>query len=200
MPEHTFALILRGDVDRHIDELFEAGCDDATFGEIDGVPYAEFDREAPTLAEAIASAIRDVETVGGLQVMRVEPDDLVTAAEIAGRLGRTRESVRLLIKGARGPGGFPPPVARVSGRNRLWRWADVAAWAGKKELADELGDAQFVAALNSSLELRHRLPQLEEPERAFVIASGSPRNLRDTQAPPGEQVVSTSAVKPSGRR
>ena len=88
MAEYNFTLILDGDVENHLDELFEAGCDDATFGTVDGVHYADFDREASSLAEAIASAIDDVESVPGLRVRRVEPDDLVTASEIAGRLQR----------------------------------------------------------------------------------------------------------------
>ena len=64
--------------------MFEAGCGDATFGSIDGVHYATFDREAETLGEATSSAIAGVESVGGLRVRRIEP---VTASEIAGGEG-----------------------------------------------------------------------------------------------------------------
>jgi hypothetical protein len=65
MPEHNFTLLITGDVERHLDELYEAGCDDATFGSIDGTQYADFARQAGTLSEAIASAIGDVESVDG---------------------------------------------------------------------------------------------------------------------------------------
>lgn len=81
MPEHSFTLILDGDVEAHLDELFEAGCDDATFGYVDGVPYGDFHRAAPTLVDAIASAISAVESIHGLRVARVEPDNLVTARD-----------------------------------------------------------------------------------------------------------------------
>lgn len=102
MVEHRYTLIIDGDVESHLDELYEAGCDDATFGTVDGVHYSDFDRAAETLADAIASAIHEVEPMPGLRVRRVEPDDLVTAAEIASRLHRTRESVRLLVARKRG--------------------------------------------------------------------------------------------------
>lgn len=79
------------------------------------------------------SAIAAVESVLGRgSVMRVEPDELVWAAEIAHRLGRTRQSVRLLMHGKRGPGGFPRPAATAT-RNPLWRWSEVADWFERYE-------------------------------------------------------------------
>ncbi len=53
------------------DRLFEAGCDDGTFGMTQGVLQISFARDAPTLREAITSAIRDVQS-GGCRVERVE--------------------------------------------------------------------------------------------------------------------------------
>ncbi len=46
MSEHHFTLVLQGDPesDETIDALFEAGCDDATFGTVDHVGYADFVR------------------------------------------------------------------------------------------------------------------------------------------------------------
>ena len=59
---HNFTLILHGDVtsDEVLDRLYEAGLDDGTFAEIEGTSVAEFDREAPSLAEAVASAIEGI--------------------------------------------------------------------------------------------------------------------------------------------
>lgn len=169
MPEYSFILIIDGDVEARIDELFEAGCDDATFGSVDGVHYADFDREAATLGEAISSAIAAVEWVGGLRVRRVEPDDLVTASEIAERMGRSRESVRLLIAGERGAGDFPAPVSHLRSRNRLWRWSDVVAWAGEAD-ASEVSRAHLIAAVNAALELRTKTEGLPESSRALVAS------------------------------
>lgn len=168
MPEYSFTVVIDGDVDAHLDDLFEAGCDDATFGTLDGVQYADFDRTAPTFVHAVKSAISAIESVPGARVVRVEPDDFVTAAEIAERLGRTRESVRLLIAGERGPGTFPAPVSHLRTRNRLWRWSDVATWAGVD--APTMTQARLVAAVNAAVALRLTASELPEDERSFVTS------------------------------
>lgn len=166
--EHEFTLVLEGAgvlEPENLDAWFEAGCDDATFGEVDGVGYADFARSASTPAAAILSAIDQLESaVPSIRVIRVEPDDLVNASDMAARLGRSRESVRLLIAGERGPGGFPAPLSHLKARGRMWRWAEVAPWA-RKALGTELPDtdaAIFVAAINDALDLRHLSPELEE--------------------------------------
>ena len=48
--------------------------------------------------------------------------------DLAVRLGRTAESVRLLATDERGPGGFPPAAGVVGKGVRVWRWADVRPW------------------------------------------------------------------------
>ncbi|MDP9476551.1 MAG: hypothetical protein M3R38_12860 [Actinomycetota bacterium] len=75
MFEYSFTLVIEGDVEPHLDELFEAGCEDATFGSVDGVHYADFDREAETLSRAVSSAIADVESVPGLVARRLREHD-----------------------------------------------------------------------------------------------------------------------------
>ena len=90
-----------------IDLLFEAGCDDATVGVSDGVQYVDFDREAGALDDAILSAVDDLETLKGVEVVRIADAGLASLADVAARVGRTRESVRLLVSGDRGPEDFP---------------------------------------------------------------------------------------------
>lgn len=170
MHEHYFVVVIDGDVEAKIDDLFEAGCDDATFGSVDGVHYADFERQAPTFQGAVSSAVRDVESVPGLVVRRIEPDDLVTASEIAERLGRSRESVRLLVAGERGAGTFPAPVSHLRTRNRLWRWSDVAEWANEAGPA-EVARARFIAAANAALELRAKATDLPKEARALFLGS-----------------------------
>jgi hypothetical protein len=175
MKTFEFTLVLAGEdvlSEPILDALFEAGCDDATFGNVDGVPFADFSRQAGSLAEAIETAIRDVRSVPGVAVLRVEPDELVTAAEIAARLGRSRESVRLLVSGERGPGSFPAPVSHLKLRGRLWLWSDVATWARNSLGLDVSGgdSTAFIAALNDALELARLLPALSRPsERRAVL-------------------------------
>ncbi len=89
---YTFSLILSGIsnlTDEVCDALFEAGCDDALLGVHNGVVSLDFDREATSLQEAVLSAITDVENAGvGVQIDRVEPDELMEMADIAGRTNR----------------------------------------------------------------------------------------------------------------
>src|SRR5690349_12185617 len=108
MTMHVFSVVLdRVPTDDELDALFAAGCDDAAFSMEQGLSIAEFDREAPTLADAIVSAVRDIESAR-LVVMRVRDEDLVTLADIGDRVGQSRESIRRYATGERGPGGFPP--------------------------------------------------------------------------------------------
>ncbi|MEK7862203.1 MAG: hypothetical protein AAB295_02955 [Chloroflexota bacterium] len=160
--------------DDQLNALFAAGCDDATFGAEGGALIVNFDRKAPSFAEAVNSARWQIEgTVPRLRVVRivVENEDLVTASEIARRAGLTREGVRLLATGARGPRTFPTPRATL-GRQRLWHWPDVAAWFARERGAhlkvesDEQG--RFVHAFNEALDLRSQRLPAGSPERKAV--------------------------------
>lgn len=149
------------DDDAQMDILFEAGCDDATFFAENGGTYAVFHRDASTPELAVLSAIRGIESVGGdARVLRVETDDdWLTAAEIAQKTGRTRQSIHQLIQGQRGPGGFPLPVSRHNARNPLWSWNAVRAWfvsyaPGSVPASSEHPSTNFLAAVNDRLDLR----------------------------------------------
>jgi hypothetical protein len=173
---HSFTLFFEGaDVldDERFDALHEAGCDDALFGVRDCAQYGAFDRAAPSFSEALASAIRDVTAaVPGLRVVRIEPDELVTMAAIAQRSGLSREYIRLLAAGTRGPGGFPAPVAYADRRTRLWHWPDVAHWLICHRIAKVAVDAQaadLVAAMNAAFDLREHVGHLQsQRDRALV--------------------------------
>jgi hypothetical protein len=83
MTHFSFTLTIEGaDVmsDAAQDALFEAGCNDATFGVSDHLQTAEFDREAADFAEAVASAIKAVETaVPGARVVEIHREHDVAA-------------------------------------------------------------------------------------------------------------------------
>lgn len=175
MTTYEFTLLVEGgdlQTDESQDALFAVGCDDATIGLTAGVQYLQFDREARSLADALVSAITAVETaVPGVRVVRVAPDEYVTLAEIARRTRRTRESVRLLATGDRGPGDFPPPAARAEQRNKLWRWAEVARWFTRQlgETVPAVPDAAL-SAVNGLLQARVALAQLGAVDRDAVLA------------------------------
>lgn len=73
MPEHEFTLMVRGPVEDEttLDQLFDAGCADATIRSVDGVWYLDFHREGFSFSESLRSAIRDVQSVPGTQVVQV---------------------------------------------------------------------------------------------------------------------------------
>lgn len=172
---HSFTLYVEGlDVssDADVDALHEAGCDDATVGARDGAAYAIFDREAASFSDALRSAIAAVlRALPQARIVRIEPGDLVTMATVASRCGRTRESIRLLANEGRGPGGFPPPVAYVDERTRLWYWPDVARWLNenrKARIEIDADAADLVAAMNAAFELRDHAARLPSGDRALV--------------------------------
>jgi hypothetical protein len=192
-----FTLILSGPTEvteSLADTLFEAGCDDATVGSRGGVVHMHFDREADTFQEAVVSAIRDVWSAG-IEVARIDLGDVVTAGEIARRINRSRECVRLYASGARGPAGFPEPTGRANARSPLYRWAEVAAWLAKHGLSDESAtDFREVELINATLSVRRlgkvfpetkrSLEALEkEPTRKMAAAVVAPRSVKARDRP-----------------
>jgi len=160
-PPWSFTLVVEGGLAQQPAALDKVGCGDATVGSVDGVDYADFLRGGPSFESTLVSTILAVESVDGFVVRRVEPDDLVTAAEIATRLGRSRESIRLLVAGARGAGNFPAPVSHLRSRQRLWRWSEVAEWVGEMD-EDQRWRATVLAGVNAMLEYRRLDPLVHQ--------------------------------------
>lgn len=164
MPTHEFDLIVdRRVTDDEVDALRAGEWDDLT-PSMGGAspPEIAFARQAESLIEAVISAIEQVERATRLRVIALDADPLVTIQDIAERTGRTRESVRLLIKGQRGRGGFPQPEVGSAVRRRMWRWSAVSAWmhGDREELAAEVEAAVVSQAVNGWLQLRSSVPQL----------------------------------------
>lgn len=165
MNTYTFTLMVTGVEEEKLDDLYEAtdGAATADFGSA-WANRVDFDWEASSLADAVLSAIDNVETVAGLTVLRVEPDELVWASEIAERTSRSRQSVDQLIKGQRGAGGFPPPLTG-STRNPLWRWTEVEGWFATHEGRDpDLDRSTVIGAVNGTLEARRNLQRRNDPD------------------------------------
>lgn len=161
-PEHDFVLVLTGIAELTAaveDALFEAGCDDATISFRYGRVFLRFSRTAASLKEAILSAIQDVREADiGADVLRVDGSDLVTQAEIARKIGRSRQLVHQYITGVRGPGGFPAPVSEPTEGAPLWSWCEVAHWLWRNDMVkeDAMREAQVVGVINHALGLRHQ--------------------------------------------
>ncbi|MEV3926236.1 hypothetical protein [Actinomadura coerulea] len=112
-----------------------------------------------TLAAAIMEVVGHVEeSAPGLHVLQVEADPLLTIRDIAERVGRSLDSVRHAITGARGATGFPSSEMSTAG-HRLWRWSKVAAWYGLDD--PQLIEAKpTVQAINGWLALRDVVPDV----------------------------------------
>jgi hypothetical protein len=173
MPVFDFALRLnRAPADDEIEALYEVtgGDADVEWNPDTGYGAVTFNREADTLTVAIVSAVHDVEQVPGLRVVGAGQDDLVTMLDIARRVGRTRASVRMLVNGQRGPGGFPAPALVTTGGEKVWNWPEAAAW-----LRDRLGVAVEVPPhelMTADRLLVARAALAEEPDERTRVALG----------------------------
>jgi hypothetical protein len=145
----------------------------------DGSFLIEFDRPSSNLPRAISSALHELlKVLPEAIVLRIEEDDLATMADIARRSGRTAESIRLLVSGRRGPGGFPPAAGHLDARTKVWRWTDVAQWfeeALGEHLADT-SDSAFLQAFNDALEIRRLSHRLGKQQRQ-AVAEALPAKL-----------------------
>lgn len=160
MSLHEFTLILDLDLPPSSDEEFLEFADrimaavdgDAPLAIRSGVHYLEVVRTGGTLSTAIEATIGEVESVTGVHVVHVD-GDLVTAAEIGERIGKTRQAVQMMVSGQRGPGHFPAPLVGASSQTRLWRWVDVLKWLGG-DWAAQIPEAIEILRANHRLDLR----------------------------------------------
>ncbi len=172
--EFDFTLLLDGinQVSSEVeDSLFAAGCDDATISMRAGRVYLTFCRTAASLKDAILSAIKNVrESDIGATVLRIDQCNLVTQAEIARRIGRSRQLVHQYITGARGPGGFPPPACHITEDAPLWYWCEVAFWLSEHDIIREKDsrEAQDLTIINSVLELAWQRRVSPEKTKAIL--------------------------------
>nr|WP_318381682.1 DNA-binding protein [uncultured Enterobacter sp.] len=161
MPLYNFTLTLSGvtiDTAGLEDALFDSGCDDALVCFYGTAVYLEFDRESPSLSQAILSAIRDVESASVNACVESVDSALVGLSDIAAMTGLSRQAVALLKEGSRGPRNFPGPVQRLKGNSPLWRWRTVAEWL-VREKRMRIDDPLVVNAgvfenINLALQLR----------------------------------------------
>jgi len=165
MDTHNFMLILDGPIDEATSDLiYEAGLDDAAITAFDGHPALDVDREAPTLLDAITSAVTQAESVTDIHVLRVEGEELVSQADIAERTGRSRQAVNHWINRDADSSGFPDPAYGTTTRSPLWRWTDVQAWLEPDVQTDDR--SRIVALVNATLLARRNL--LDDDERKLV--------------------------------
>lgn len=168
MRTFEFSIIASG-LDNTADDFeqrfYDAGCDGAGVGFQRGRIIIDFAREAASIDEAIASAVECVRKTGAT-VERVEPDYLVNLADIAERVGQSRQALSLYARGERQE-GFPLPVARITTSAPLYDWSDVAAWFHRRgQLSREAWvEALAVKTANALLDVPHIGTVLKERMR-----------------------------------
>jgi hypothetical protein len=176
--EHDFTLVLADPIELTEDiedRLFEAGCGDATISIRAGRMFITFSRDSESLKSAILSAIAAVRKAStGTDVLRVDYCNLVTQADIARKIGRTRQLVHQYMVGHRGPGGFPPPACEITDGQFLWFWCEVAYWLWENSMLKEdvLRDAQEVEVINNVLELQRQRRQTPALTKEVIDSVG----------------------------
>lgn len=169
MKEYSFEVILEEHClsDERSEEIYQHCLPDGE-SESDHVAKLGFARRAPDFTSAVCDMLGKLAEVGA-RASRIESDDFVSLTKIARLLGRSREGVRLLIAGRRGPGSFPAPEYDSHQELlRFWRWPDVERWfAAYEKRAPRLEDhSDELAAINAALalaKLRSRVPSKVRP-------------------------------------
>ncbi len=124
--------------DDDLDLLFDA-LPDALPANIVGLVTLASPIEAETAEAAAFSLIGIVTDLFPDAVPCRLDQDLVSIPDIGSRTDRTRESIRLLVDGKRGPGSFPMPVGTVGDGIRVWPWAVVLDWFAE-HMGEDLGE------------------------------------------------------------
>jgi hypothetical protein len=176
MRTYEFTLRLgRSVTAEEVDALYDAGLGDASIETGPAHTLISFTREAENWAQAIGSAVADIEKVPGLRVVGAGQADQVTMLDIARRTGRSREAVRLWAAGKRGPGGFPTPQWVSPGGERFWSWPEVAEWISSRMhipvdvTPDEIGWANAILnARQAAADAERALQEADETTRRVL--------------------------------
>jgi hypothetical protein len=112
---------------------------------------------------AVLALVSRVEKLG--VIVDDVDDDLVDLSEIASRVGRSRETVRLWSLGRRGEGGFPVASGLLPGSLKIWEWDAVNRWlkVHHPTLAD---DVQLLSRLDRAKLRVHRALPTEAKKQA----------------------------------
>jgi hypothetical protein len=157
-----FVLVVVGEPTVEQIELLLSGSDDACI-ETDppsGEAWISFDREAPSLVDAIVTGVRDLRCAGLEPSYVRADDDVVSLGVIAQRIGRSETVVRGWAEGDAGPGGFPAPVA-AHPRRPCYSWQKVEPWL-RVHFGHEPPEVEAtLRAVNLALELRSLTPDVD---------------------------------------
>lgn len=153
------------DADALVERLGESGCDDAVIGI--GQPgriALDFTRDAPSVKEAIISALRDVKgAIPDAELIEVTPD-FVGLTDVAELVGVSRQNMRKLMLAH--PTTFPAPVH--DGSASVWHLAHVLQWLLKRGEYSIRKPLLDVAKMAMQINLAKEAQGLEAPVQKEV--------------------------------
>ncbi|WP_373543970.1 helix-turn-helix transcriptional regulator [Chamaesiphon sp.] len=174
MKEYSFTLKFnfphaRIDPHYYIEQLYEAGCDDALIGiGKQGCIALDFTRSASSAFDAISSAIVDVKKVIPDASLIEATPDFVGLTDTAKILGCTRQNIRNLIFNS--DTRSPSPV--YEGTPSIWHLAEILTWlreAKTYSIDDSLLEVAIVnMEFNIARKWRNIEPDLQKNIRALV--------------------------------
>ncbi len=158
MTAYTMTLVIENlaDTKETLDAL-SAEFSDVSIRTEGGVAYVTGTSEGTSQKTAGQAFTRGFKTMFPEAVMLRLDQDLVSVAEIAQRSGQDVDSVRSLIDGTEGPGGFPIPIGVVADGIAIWPWSSVAKWLTENLNLDfrvNLLDPEASAAVDANLASR----------------------------------------------
>ena len=138
------------DPEIYVDQLYEAGCDDALIGlGKRGEISLNFVREATSAKAAISRAIADVKQgIPNACFVEATPD-LVSLTDVAHLIGCSRQNVRKLIVENRPVS--PAPI--YQGQVAIWHLSDVLGWLQREKGYEVDGSLLAVAEATRGLNL-----------------------------------------------
>jgi predicted DNA-binding transcriptional regulator AlpA len=142
MKTYSFHLIVNNsDISEETaDKIYEISHDCIIGGHF-GANIITFDREGGSFAEAVESAVKQIESIEGLYVVRVEPD-------ICRRLQITHIDFYKLSSNKK---PFPKPVYNLMGDHILWNWNEIVQWAFECKMVNEetVKQANYIENFNN---------------------------------------------------
>lgn len=160
--EFTLKFSLNNEADnpeQYIEQLAEAGCDDAIIGVgQNGRIALNFSRESTSAYDAIVSAVADVKKVIPKASLVEATPDFVGLTDVADLLGFSRQYMRkLMLKSGT---SFPSPVHE--GKPSIWHLSNILIWLkenNKYKVEDTLID---VANVNKKFNVIKELNQVND--------------------------------------
>ncbi|PSV61699.1 helix-turn-helix transcriptional regulator [Photobacterium angustum] len=140
------------------DDLISATGDDFVMTVSGGALLLDFYRESDTYRNAVASAIRDVQSVNGVTVNSVDSGQFVTLSDIGALTNLSRSTLCRYKVGNRQGSEKPFPTPRLKGNSKapLYDWEEVAEWLEEKGLVDAgtAEQAKITAYVNTALKFK----------------------------------------------